>query len=214
MKKSLLLLLIAVMTAQLASAQDVAKSKFRDNWYAGVYTGISVPAATFEFSDNTNYQTGIRIGRNFSPIFGIMAEAQLHYGSNGSHFNECKTINAYDANIIGTCNITNLLNDYLGSPRKFEATALIGFGPAHIYSNNPKISRNSNCGTSKLAVDLALNLGSDKQWQLYAEPSFLYMFYNKGEKTQYNINHALFTLNLGITYKFKNSNGTHNFVLE
>lgn len=74
--------------------------------------------------------------------------------------------------------------------------------------------------SSKAALNIAYNFGSAKQWQVYVEPSMTWIFglnmhdTRIGEQTSdpaYNINNSIFGLNAGIVYKFKNSNGTHNF---
>ena len=79
--------------------------------------------------------------------------------------------------------------------------------------------------TSKAAIDLVFNLGEKKAWQFYVEPSItwglndevydgVYPIAYLGHSTmQYNINKAYVQLNAGFIYKFKNSNGTHNFTV-
>ena len=69
------------------------------------------------------------------------------------------------------------------------------------------------------------NLGEKKAWQFYVEPSItwglndevydgVYPMASLGHSTmQYNINKAYVQLNAGFIYKFKNSNGTHNFTV-
>lgn len=75
--------------------------------------------------------------------------------------------------------------------------------------------------SAKAGLDLAYNFGSKKQWQVYVEPSMTWVFgdhyhgtYFTGINTSdpaFNINHSIFQVNAGLVYKFKNSNGTHNF---
>ena len=104
-------------------------------------------------------------------------------------------------------------------------------------------SESRNRMTSKAALDFALNFGSKKQWQVYIEPSINFVFlgqaraktanvspkgqitytnndYTYGYRTSaqsgqpaYNINNSFVQLNAGVVYKFKNSNGTHNFTI-
>ena len=99
-----------------------------------------------------------------------------------------------------------------------------------------EIRTNQNNITSKAAVDFVLNLGAKKAVQLYLEPAVLwgmndwnYNLNNEEEgrdlvtdthvadlghsKFQFNKNKAYFQLNAGLVYKFKNSNGTHNFTI-
>ncbi len=81
-----------------------------------------------------------------------------------------------------------------------------------------KVSQNKL--SSKAALNIAFNFGSAKQWQFYVEPSMTWIFGLHNHATRigattsdpaYNINNSIFGLNAGLVYKFKNSNGTHNF---
>ncbi len=91
---------------------------------------------------------------------------------------------------------------------------------------------------TKAALDFAYNFGSQKQWQVYVEPSINFAFLGKDHskvltaagiknydvnydykavaqdgQPAYNINNSFVQLNAGVVYKFKNSNGTHNFTI-
>ena len=68
--------------------------------------------------------------------------------------------------------------------------------------------------TSKAGIDFTFNLGKAKAWQVYVEPSMNWSLNGYGyEGVAYNINKSAFQLNAGIVYKFKNSNGSHNFTI-
>ena len=68
--------------------------------------------------------------------------------------------------------------------------------------------------TSKAALDLALNFGSNKQFQFYVEPAIIYRLNGEGkEGLEYNINKSFVQLNGGLVYRFGNSNGSHNFTV-
>jgi OOP family OmpA-OmpF porin len=65
-------------------------------------------------------------------------------------------------------------------------------------------------------------LGKDKAWQVYIEPAITWGLNDVSDKVNYNIsnggikydiNHSFVQLNAGVIYKFKNSNGTHNFTI-
>ena len=69
-----------------------------------------------------------------------------------------------------------------------------------------------------MGLDFTYNFGSNKAWHLYLEPSINYAVAGThatgfDDDTEYNLNRSAFQLNLGINYKFGNSNGTHNFVI-
>ena len=103
-------------------------------------------------------------------------------------------------------------------------------------------AENRNRMTSKAALDFAFNFGSQKQLQFYIEPSINFAFLGKSHSRNvvatpagvtypetsygygykataqagqpaYNINNSFVQLNAGLVYKFKNSNGTHNFTI-
>lgn len=65
-----------------------------------------------------------------------------------------------------------------------------------------------------MGIDFAFNLGKEKAWQFYIEPSINYALNGDGyQDVQYNINRSAVQLNAGLIYKFKNSNGSHNFTV-
>ena len=80
--------------------------------------------------------------------------------------------------------------------------------------------------TSKVGLDLVFNLGEKKAWQFFVEPAMIWGLNDftyciddvpfaimGNSKIQYNLNRSFFQLNAGFIYKFRNSNGTHNFTL-
>jgi outer membrane protein OmpA-like peptidoglycan-associated protein len=88
------------------------------------------------------------------------------------------------------------------------------------FDNDEKVYVSQNKLSSKVALNFAYNFGSAKQWQVYVEPSMTWIFGNHYHATRpgvqtsdpaYDINHSIFGVNAGLVYKFKNSNGTHNF---
>ncbi len=208
MKKLFLTLAVAAMTAQTMNAQTVYESKNFDNWYIGINGGASVmKTSDFKFK-NTNFQAGIRVGRWFTPVVGLVAEGQVFFGKK-SQFEYSKTgVKASNISILGTLNFSNWFGGYPGTPRGFEVIGIYGLGWEHMYGvQYPE----KNALSSKVGLDLALNFGSDKQWQLYLEPALVYTIADAYNKVQYNLSRSLFQLNLGLNYKFGNSNGTHNF---
>jgi outer membrane protein OmpA-like peptidoglycan-associated protein len=110
---------------------------------------------------------------------------------------------------------------YLGEPRNFEIIANAGIGYIHNYTDEKEdlaIGTIKNAITQKLAIDFAWNFGNKKQWQFYVEPSLNYLIAgakpdNGLQTCAYDINYSYMQLNVGINYKFKTSNDTHNFLL-
>lgn len=157
----------------------------------------------------------------------------MHWGST-NFIPNVKTgtvVREMNLNLLGTFNLMNLFGGYKGTPRAFELIAVGGFGWGHPFSsaseewNQAVWGNNSkriewNYLTSKLGLDLAYNFGAQKAWQVYVEPSINYALVAGGKDNNvtngqytglYNLNKSMVQLNAGLIYKFKTSNGTHNF---
>ncbi len=149
---------------------------------------------------------------------------------------------ALNVNLLAKVNLSNLFGGYKGEPRTFEVSALYGFGwgkgfgrynrwntgqetasgfygsdyaegnatpfgleAAELFGND-----GANELNSKAALNFAFNLGAAKAVQIFVEPSITF----SGLKDfKYNVDRSTVQLNAGVVYKFKNSNGTHNFKL-
>ena len=222
MKKVLMMFAAAMLTATV-SAQNTAvtANKFSDNWYLGINGGIS-STRTFNGDNAMKFKGlapnfGIRLGKNLTTVFGLALEGNAYFKANEKSVLNSKTfINATVVNLLGTFNLSNLFGGYQGEPRTVELIALGGFGWGHQFGTDYK----PNFITSKFGLDLAFNLGEDKAWQLYIEPAIIYplesyiggMSVSNGFK--YNFQNAILQANVGLVYKFGNSNGTHNYAVE
>ena len=229
MKKLFVLFAAAMLTAS-ASAQGTAvtSSKLGDNWHAGINAGIAT-YTTENRSDDGFFKSlapefGVRIGKNLTTVFGLALDANMYFKGNEKMFGDNQTfVNATNVDLLGTFNLSNLFGGYTGEPRGFELIALYGFGWSHGFNHQPK----QNGLNSKVALDLAFNFGSEKQWQFYVEPALNYMLLGwRGHDDQvpastfgyggmkYNLDASIFELKAGLNYKFGCSNGTHNFAIE
>lgn len=214
MKKLFLMIAVAALSAQTMSAQTVEESKNFDNWYIGINGGVTAPAKNFKVLKNMNFDAGLRIGRWFTPVVGLAAEGEVYFGKKVANtylaplnFENIKTtVKMTNVSLLGTLNLSNWLGGYPGQPRTFEVIGVAGLGWLHYWGQMKE-----NAMSSKLAVDFTFNLGSDKQWQIYVEPNIVYSIADSYIEPQFNLNRANIGANLGINYKFGNSNGTHNF---
>ena len=219
MKKLFLMLAVAMTTASV-SAQNTAitSNKAGDNWFVGINAGVaSTPNAEGNATKFKGFapNASLRIGKNFTTVFGLVAEGTAYAFANEKSGMDSKTfIDATNVSLLANFNLSNLFGGYKGEPRAFEVFALAGPGWWHTFGES-KI----NAVTGKFALDFALNLGAAKALQLYLEPNIVY---NLGgwngssvEGAQYgakfNFNRAMLGVNVGLNYKFGNSNGTHNF---
>ena len=245
--KKLVLMLAAASMAASVSAQTVAESKTFDNIYVGINGGVATKTTGHKWLSDLDPNAGIRIGRYFTPVFGLAIEGNAYF-SNKPWGSTGTVVRATNASLLGTVNLSNWFGGYKGEPRTFEVSALYGLGWMHVFTNNKFLkaatSENRNRMTSKAALDFAFNFGSAKQFQFYVEPSINFAFLGQSKSKEvvatgnplapvavadhqeygykaasqagqpaYNINNSFVQLNAGLVYKFKNSNGTHNFTI-
>jgi len=207
--KKLGLLFAAAAMAVSVNAQTVTESKTFDNFYIGINGGAQVKTTGESWMNNLNSNAGLRIGRWFTPVFGLAAEGNVYF--NDHNMPQSKTLARYmNVGLIGTVNLSNWFAGYKGEPRLFEVVPVYGFGWGHTFGTDV----NYNVLTSKAGIDFTFNLGKAKAWQVYVEPSMNWSLNGNGyEGVAYDINKSAFQLNAGIVYKFKNSNGSHNFTI-
>ena len=244
--KKLVLMLAAASMAASVSAQTVAESKTFDNIYVGINGGVATKTTGHKWLSDLDPNAGIRIGRYFTPVFGLAVEGNAYF-SNKPWGSTGTVVRATNASLLGTVNLSNWFGGYKGEPRTFEVSALYGLGWMHVFTNDKAVKaateNQRNRMTSKAALDFAFNFGADKQFQFYVEPSINFAFLGQARTKQvvatgtvppiayadhdtygyktasqagqpaYNINNSFVQLNAGFIYKFKNSNGTHNFTI-
>ena len=240
MKKLLLLFAVATMAVS-AQAQTVTESKTFDNFYVGINGGVATKAKGHAWLKGLNPNAGLRIGRWFTPVFGLAVESNAYF-SNKPYKSTGTAFRFLNTSLLGTVNFSNWFGGYPSEPRNFEVVGLYGLGWGHLFGtpkfviggdqleytnmivNYKQITGRNNL-TSKAALDFVFNLGEKKAWQFYVEPSITWglndevydggypMAYLGHSTMQYNLNKAYVQLNAGFIYKFKNSNGTHNFTM-
>ncbi len=251
--KKLVLFFAAAAMAVTASAQvTVEGSKFSDNWSIGIQGGLATKTTQNRWLSNTNPNAGIRLTKEITPVFGLVAEGIVYFNDRAqtklmdrlgqtadydltARSREVRTntfAKALNVNLLAKVNLSNLFGGYKGEPRTFEVSALYGFGwgkgfgkynrwdqgesgfygselaeaQQGIYDYND----GANELNSKAALNFAFNLGAAKAVQIFVEPSITF----SGLKDfKYNVDRSTVQLNAGVVYKFKNSNGTHNFKL-
>lgn len=238
--KKLVLMLAAAAMAVSASAQvfesapgqeyGLRQSKLFDNWYVGVNGGVATKMTGHKWLSDLDPNAGLRIGKNITPVFGLVAESNAYF-SNKPWTSSKTVVRALNTSLLGSFNLSNLFGGYKGEPRFFEVSALYGFGWGHWF-NVGAGTDDLNRMTSKAAVDFQFNLGKNKEWQIYVEPSVTWVFNGKkglsgdatyndydykatsdADQPAYNINNGFLQLNAGVIYKFKNHDGRHNFSL-
>lgn len=220
MKKILVMLMVALFATSSINAQKaLVEQKFWDNWYIGINGGVTTPLS-FDKITPLNPTVGLRLGKEFTPVFGVNVEGTAWLGS---HTDIGKTIFRFDGDrhlvvrgtnlgVNGTVNFSNLFGGYNVKPRVFELIGIVGVGWWHTFSKDELHGYTSNDLSSKTGVDLNFNLGKKRAHSLYIEPYVLWNLGSAPRAIQFNKNYAQFGLSLGYNYHFKTSNGEHYFV--
>lgn len=200
MKKILFLFLSAILCMNINAQTlqtDVKDSKWYDNAFIGVYGGGSWSLQnhhqTNAFWPNINPMATIKFGKYFNPNIGAQIELEGGFSELG------KTV--VDHTMLGVdalFNFSNIFGGYKGEPRNWEFVGVLGTGWFHTYDYV------SNSVAVKGGVEINWNFDKKKAWQLNIIPAYTYL----PDKA---IDHSYVSLSVGVTYKFKNSNGTHNF---
>lgn len=222
--KKILILCAAVLLSASASAQALVESKSSDNIYIGLNGGVGIKTTDSKLMDDINPNVGLRIGRYFTPVFGLAIEGNAYF-SNNPYPSTGTMVNFINTQLLATVNLSNWFGGYQGKPRSFEISALYGLGWGHLFTSGSRGYEPANHMTSKAGIDFAFNLGAKKAWQIFIEPSMTWAFLASTknrvadnhratvnvDQPAYDINNSMFQLNAGIAYKFGCSNGTHNF---
>ena len=227
MKKILMTMAVVAISASVFAQETttarttIVPNRTGDNIYLGANFGVSTPLKGYKVLGNLTPEFGIRFGKNFSTVFGVAIDADLHFASSPKNYNlygkeyrlDTKTfVDNTNISLLGTANLSNLFGGYQGEPRSFELIGLGGFGWGHRFGNSELEAL-----TSKIGLDFAVNLGKDKEVQVYAEPSITWDILGSDEVLNvldYHNNRAHFSFKVGVNYKFQNSNGRHNFTIE
>lgn len=203
MRKFILCLVIMFMTVFSANAQIATEnSNGLDNVYVGVTGGVSTPL-DFNSVFPVNPAVGVKIGKEFTPVFGFEVEGLAVLNDN--HFTDLKTtVKATNLNVSGVFNLSNVFFGYQGTPRVFEVKTNTGIGWLYYWKTN------KSALSSKTGVDFVFNIGKQRAHSIVVTPA-IYWNLNKLTNLEFNKHNAQFSLMASYIYHFKTSNGTHHF---
>lgn len=202
-------LISAVIGTSAVAQTTVEGSKFFDNWSVGLKGGAVTPLHNADFWNDMRGVVGIELHKNITPVVGFGVEGQWSVNTS-SWARAVHSPTAFDHQLVGayvTGNLMNLFGGYKGTPRVFEVVANVGLGWLHGYNHNAPVY---NSWYTKFGPDLNFNLGKSKSWTLSLKPAIIYDMTGNG-RTSFNINRGYLEVQAGVTYHFKNSNGTHHF---
>lgn len=171
--KKLVLMFAAALLAVSVSAQTVSESKSSDNFYLGVNGGVitathpsTMGAANHCWLRDITPNAGLRLGRWFTPVFGLALEGNAYF-KNLHHGNLQSTlVNSMNTSLLATINLSNWAGGYKGEPRCCELIPVMGLGWGHTFGS-PTKDWKADVLTSKFGVDFAFNFGANKEWQFY-----------------------------------------------
>lgn len=213
------MLLAVCATVLFADAQTTVRgSKITDNWSVGIQAGGVTRAQGHKFFGDVRPVVGLTVAKEITPVFGLAAEVNAvinaqhnNFGPTGYPANTHKAFDASNLSGLLRVNLTNLFLGYTGEPRFVDVKAVYGFGWGHEYYGHRYNDR--NLLTSKAGLDFGFNLGADKAWQVNLRPAYVWSLTDGIRASEYDSKFAHVELTAGVTYKFLNSNGTHNFAL-
>ena len=209
MKKFILMFALMISAFVGVNAQTAIETpKVLDNVYVGANVGATTPL-TFNSVFPLNTTVGLTLGKNWTPIFGTEVQSGIAFNDNGFGTNSKTFVKAINTGVNGTINLTNLFLGY--NPNKvFEMQIVTGLGWMHIYGNT--VNNDDDELTAKTGLRFNWNLGKAKAWSLNVEPAVRWNLTNgNSDQVRFNKNSAQLALSVGVAYKFKTSNGTHNF---
>ena len=214
--KKIILLAVAALALNVATAQVTLEgSKFTDNWSITLKGGAVSPFQHYKFWPNARGIAGVELRKQVTPVLGLGVEGEWAF--NTSSWFPVKSPNIIDQQLVGgfaTLNLANIFAGYKGSPRTCELEAVLGAGWSHIYY--PKdIMPDWNSWYTKAGMNINFNLGENKAWTVALKPAVVWHMgggYSQGT-TAFNANRAMVEMEAGVTYHFKNSNGTHSFTI-
>ena len=221
MKKLFMTISVLAFTTMASAQQIYEGSKFSDNWFVSFGAGGYVPTVGANFFPDMRPAMKLELGRYFTPAVGISASVQA--GINDNNGNSRSNIfvngrggkNVFDftnVSLNGLLNLNNFFSGYNGYPRPFEIVAEAGLGWGHFYGmrHGDKPMQDRNFLTA--AFGLGMNLNVSDALQINFKPGITYSLSDM-RANKFNVNSSYLTLMAGITYKFMNSNGSHNFKL-
>lgn len=207
--KKFIFMMIAFIGAITMNAQTVEKSRFTDNWSIGLKGGVTTPFAHSPFWGDMRGIFGIELKKDITPIIGLGVEGEWTVNTS-SWWRNIHSNNAFDHQLVGgfmTANMMNAFMGYNGTPRFFEVELVGGIGWLHAY-HTP--TDDTNSWYTKFGANFNFNLGQSREWMVSFKPAVVFDM-NDGINTNYNVNRGVLELQVGVAYRFKNSNGTHSF---
>ena len=200
MKKFFLMIMMALFTVSMTSAQTVHEGKMFDNIYTTVSVSGVLPTTDFqvgttEFKDNWRSEFGIEVGKQITTLYTTGLEFTAGVNTTG-----VKT--AFDDMSLLWLHKFNVANAIWGycPDAKWDFNVVGGLGWGH------DMVVRDNYGVVQAGIEVAYNFNDT--WSLIAKPNIEWNHVNDG----LNVNHSDVGLAIGVSYKFPNVGGGRGFI--
>ena len=201
MKKLILSLTLVCACAAANAQQTIYTLKFFDNGYVGINGGVNTNLA-FDKAFPLNPTFGVRLGKDFNPIFGAFVEGTAWFGSHSENDSRIfperfdvyrnaagvmvtdkhNAFRAANVGLYGTMNLTNAFLGYAGEPRAFEVSTVAGLGWGMVF-----IPSNAKNNTHFVAQTLGVNEYKDEDRDHLSAKAGLDFAFNFGGEKQHQI---------------------------
>lgn len=209
MKKFICLLTIAFMSvfSLTVNAQTESNSRFFDNMSLTLKGGATTPIHHNPFWGDMRPLVGIEAMKGITPVISLGVEGTWSINTSPQWFGISNGL-VFDRQHVGglmKLNLMNMFGTNLDTPRVFELGTVVGIGWQHDYFKEFSV----NTMYTKFGLDFDFNLGKTKAWTLSFKPDIAF---NLGENNiALKRNLAFLEFWGGITYHFKNHDGTRFF---
>lgn len=240
MKKVLFIAALLLGTVAAQAQLTLEGSKLTDNWSVTLKGGAISPFQHYAFFKNARGIFGAEVRKQVTPILGLGVEGEWTVNTSswldlrtpvwGGH--SCNILDHQFVGGFGTINLTNLFQGYKGAPRGIEFEAVAGAGWLHGYKHgnlygDSEIAyledRDENSWYTKYGVNINYTCGSEDQWTFSFKPAVIWDMngdasrierkLTNAQQSRYNANNAAVELEVGLTYHFRNSNGSRHFTV-
>lgn len=196
MKKFFLMIMMALFTVSMTSAQTVHESKVFDNTYVTVSAGVTNPTTVWNGVKNVRPQFGVEVGKSLTTLYTTGLEFTAGVNTTGvkTAFDDMSLL------WLHKINVTNMLWGYCPDAR-WDLNVVGGLGWGH------NMVIRDNYGVVSAGLEVAYNLNDT--WSLIAKPNIEWHHVNDG----LNVNYSDLGFAIGVSYKFPNTDGTRGFTI-
>lgn len=208
MKKFICLFTVALMAVfGMTARANGENSRFLDNMSLTLKGGVTTPIKNSPFWGGMRPVVGIEVFKSVTPVLSLGVEGTWSINTSPQWFGMSNGL-VFDRQQVGGLMKVNMMNAINGNreiPRTFELSPVVGIGWQHDYFKNNSV----NSMYTKFGLDFDFNLGVEKVWTVSFKPDIAF---NLGESNiKLNRNLAFLEFWAGITYHFKNHDGSRFF---